>query len=175
MFIKAENSALRALEPKDADLLYDWENNRALWSYSFTTVPFSKFVMSAFVEAAQQDLYGNRQLRLMLVSHDNTETFGCLDIFDFDPQHQRCGLGIYVHEQYRGKGLAAECLAMGLNYLFQTLLLKQVYAEVSESNLASLAVFEKLAFRRVGLKHSWHRTASNTFENVWLLQLLNPA
>ena len=33
---------LRALEPTDIDLLYDWENDVALWDVAETFVPFSR-------------------------------------------------------------------------------------------------------------------------------------
>jgi diamine N-acetyltransferase len=37
------NVRLRALEPDDIDLLYDWENNMEIWHVSNTLEPFSKY------------------------------------------------------------------------------------------------------------------------------------
>ena len=175
MFIKTDNCALRALEPSDANLLYVWENERSLWSYSNTTVPFSKLVIEEFAQSAHQDVYANRQLRLMVISLPEQLTIGCADIFDFDPFHLRCGLGIYIHQEHRGKGYAASALQMVLEYVFGTLLLRQVYAEVSEQNTASLKLFLASGFVQTGLKLNWHRVSESNFENVVLLQLQAPS
>ena len=49
---------LRAVEPADAEMLYDWENDTSVWSVSGTTEPFSRAQMEAFVAAQQQgDLF----------------------------------------------------------------------------------------------------------------------
>jgi diamine N-acetyltransferase len=174
MFISGSNCALRALEPYDADTLYKWENDRSLWSYSFTNTPFSRFVLEEFAQAAHQDIYANRQLRLMICDLSAQSAMGCVDLFDFDPQHNRCGLGIFVQSAFRGQGIAAESLALTLDYCFRTLLLQQVYVEVSEQNTSSLKLFEANGFQRCGLKLKWHRSTMNHYENVVMLQCLNP-
>lgn len=171
MFIKADTCALRALEPNDANLLYVWENDAALWSYSNTQQPFSKFILDEFASAAHQDIYANKQLRLMIESTKQNLTVGCVDIYDFDPFHRRCGLGIFIHAEQRGKGYAQQALAMVTTYCFTTLLLKQVYAEVSENNTGSLKLFVEAGFEQTGIKRNWHRVGDNSFENVILLQL----
>lgn len=175
MFISGDKCALRAMEPNDASVLYVWENDRSLWSYSFTTTPFSNFVLEEFVQAAHQDIYANRQLRLMIVDSANEKIFGCVDLFDFDPRHQRCGIGIFVHADFRGQGIAADCLKLTLDYIFNTLLLMQVYAEVGEQNSASLRLFETNGFSRCGVKMKWHRSHLDKYENVVMMQCFNPA
>src|SRR5436190_946879 len=140
MFLKGETISLRALEPSDADLLYRWENDTNLWPVSLTQVPFSRFILEEFVNASHQDIYTNRQLRLMICS--GKETVGIADLFEFDPQHDRCGLGMYIQESSRRKGSASECIKMMKDYAFGTLHLKQLFANVNKSNEASLALFE---------------------------------
>jgi diamine N-acetyltransferase len=174
MFLKGQTICLRALEPSDADLLYKWENDPALWPVSFTQLPFSKFILEEFVNAAYNDIYTNRQLRLMACRLEDMRPAGLIDLFDFEPQHARCGLGIYVNEDFRRKGYAAECLALMKDYCFNTLHLRQVYAHVSATNASSLALFEKAGFEKSGLKKCWNKTGINTFEDVWFLQCLHP-
>lgn len=173
MFLKGENISLRALEPSDAELLYQWENNHNLWEVSNTQTPFSKAVLDEFVNTAYQDIYTNKQLRLMVCKSDTKETVGIIDLFEFDPQHARTGVGIYINEQYRGNGFAAECIELIKFYAFNTLHLKQIYVHVNQSNSSSLALFEKSGFEKSGLKKSWHKNGLNSFEDVWFLQLIN--
>ena len=173
MFLNGENISIRALEPSDADILYRWENNHSLWEVSYTQTPFSKAVLDEFVNTAYQDIYTNKQLRLMVCKADSNETIGIVDMFEFEPQHARCGLGIYIHDDYRGKGFASECIKQVTFYAFSTLHLKQVYVHVNQSNTASLALFEKAGFEKSGLKKAWHKKGINSFEDVWFLQLIN--
>jgi diamine N-acetyltransferase len=173
MFLKGTRISLRALEPSDADLLYRWENNQALWPVSFTQVPFSRFILEEFVSAAYQDIYTNKQLRLMVNTVDGNNTIGIIDLFDFEPQHARCGIGIYIEESYRKQGHAADCIEAVKNYCFSTLMLKQVYAHINTSNTGSIALFEKAGFEKSGLKKAWHKTGLNSFEDVWFLQCIN--
>ena len=66
MQLVGEMIQLRALEPSDLKLLYKWENDSSVWSVSGTLMPFSKFVLEEFVNQAHQDIYTNKQLRLMI-------------------------------------------------------------------------------------------------------------
>ncbi|MES2678908.1 MAG: GNAT family N-acetyltransferase [Bacteroidota bacterium] len=173
MFLKGNTISIRALEPSDADLLYRWENNTDLWPVSFTQIPFSKFILEEFVSSSHHDIYTSKQLRLMVTANESGDTIGIVDLFDFDPQHLRCGLGIYVHDSFRKKGAASECIELIRKYCFSTLFLKQIYVHVNSSNAASLSLFKKAGFDAAGLKKCWTKTGIGTYEDVWFLQLIN--
>jgi diamine N-acetyltransferase len=173
MFLKGDTISIRALEPSDANLLYAWENELSLWPVSFTQIPFSKFILEEFVSSAPNDIYTNKQLRLMITSLSDNRTIGIIDLFDFDPQHLRCGLGIYIHSDFRKLGHAAECVELIKKYCFSILFLKQIYVHVNETNKASLALFTKSHFEKSGVKKAWNKTGVNSYEDVWFLQCIN--
>ncbi len=172
MFLKGDLVSVRALEPSDAQLLYQWENDTSLWPVSFTQIPFSKFVLEEFTAFAHNDIYTSKQLRMMVTDLDSGTTAGIVDLFDFDPQHQRCGVGVYIHSDFRNRGLAGETIGLIKSYCFDVLFLKQIFAHVNISNATSLQLFEKAGFEKVGLKKSWHRTGANSYEDVWFLQCI---
>ena len=60
------NVFLRAMEPDDLQILYEWENTTDNWTVSNTTAPFSKYILQKFIETSSQDINFNRQLRLMV-------------------------------------------------------------------------------------------------------------
>lgn len=173
MFIHGKNIGLRAMEPSDTEALYEWENNRELWNVSYSQTPFSKAVLEEFVNSLHQDIYTSRQLRLMITLALTGQPAGTLDWFEFDPQHQRAGLGVYIHTQYQQNGYATEAVSLAKEYAFRNLLLKQIYVHVGVSNAASLAVFTKCGFEKAGLKKAWNRIGLNEYEDVWFLQCLN--
>jgi diamine N-acetyltransferase len=173
MFIKGQSITIRAIEPADVHLLYGWENDQTLWRVSYTQTPFSKFVLEEFVNCIQ-DIYTTKQLRLMINSIETKETIGCVDLFEFDPQHARCGIGLFIHNDFRNRGYALECIELMKNYCFNTLYLKQIFVHVNSSNTASLNLFEKAKFEKTGLKKSWNKNGLSNFEDVWFLQFINP-
>ena len=85
--MKSEHLQLRALEPSDIDLLFEWENNTAIWHLSNTLTPFSRFAIEQYVMNAGEDIFANKQLRMMIDRTDiiPKSTIGCIDLFDFDP------------------------------------------------------------------------------------------
>ncbi|MFC2112741.1 GNAT family N-acetyltransferase [Bacteroidota bacterium] len=172
-----KNIKLRAVEPSDLDVLFEWENDPENWTVSNTSAPFSRHVLQKYIETAQLDIYESRQLRLMIDRLDPTEnepeTIGIIDLFDFDPQHLRAGVGILIaRKEDRMKGLASEALSLLIEYGFGTLHLHQLFCNVTEDNLASIKLFEKHGFLRIGNKKDWIRS-ENEWINVLLLQLIN--
>src|SRR5574339_327753 len=130
MLLQGKHIQLRALEPKDLDLLYKWENNPDIWSVSGTLAPFSRFVIEQYLTISHQDLYTSKELRLMIElsgNGANAKSIGCIDLFDFDPRNKRAGIGILIgDESERRKGYAAEAVELLIEYCFTTLDLHQV-------------------------------------------------
>ena len=96
LFLKDDQITLRALEPEDIDLLYEWENSEEIWTVSHTIAPFSKHILALYLRNSDKDLYESKQLRMMMATK-NGQTVGAIDLFDFDPFHARIGIGILVH------------------------------------------------------------------------------
>jgi diamine N-acetyltransferase len=173
--IKGDHVILRALELSDVEVLYQWENNMTLWQVSNTLVPFSRHQLEKYVRSAALDLYQTRQLRLIIETTDQAspaQVVGLLDLFDFDPYHNRAGIGIVIHESWRRQGLAREALLLFLNYAFTTLGLHTIYCNVAASNDNSLHLFKSLGFSRIGVKKEWLRI-KNGFDNEVMFQIIS--
>ena len=172
--MKSENLQLRALEPADVDILYQWENDTSIWHLSNTLTPFSRFAMEQYVLNAGDDIFTAKQVRLMIDNHqaDPVRTIGCIDLFDFDPINLRAGVGIMIIEKERGQGYASEALDLILDYAFNFLRLHQLYSNVTAANTASLELFKKKQFSIIGVKKEWLRT-DDTWSDEYILQLIN--
>ena len=170
--LKNKTITLRALEPEDLDFLFSTENNSDFWEVSSTQTPFSKFILKKYLANAQQDIYEARQLRLVIENTDTNENVGFIDLFDFNPQHQRAGIGILILKEYQNKGFASEALKMITQYAFSTLNLHQVYANIPTDNRNSISLFEKLKFVKVGSQKDWI-LSEGSFKDVHLYQLIN--
>ena len=163
---------LRAIEPSDLEFLYDLENNPAVWEISGTITPYSKHVLKYYLDNAHRDIYEVKQLRLSICKK-NGKLAGLVDLFDFDPKNRRAGLGIVIlAEKDKNKGLGSEAISLVCDYAFKSLNLRQVYANVLIGNAASIHLFKKMGFEKVGVKKDWIYT-HNTYKDEILFQKIN--
>ncbi len=167
-----ENLSLRALEPEDINLLYQWENNTSIWHLSNTITPFSRHLLEEYILNSHQDIYTVKQLRLMIVLNKSKEAIGCIDLFDFDPTNMRAGMAILISEEQRNKKYGTEVLSLMIDYCFNTLHLHQLYCNILSNNDASLALFKKVKFSVIGIKKEWVRIQNNWVDE-YMLQRIN--
>ncbi len=166
------NIHLRAPEPSDIDLLYDWENNQQIWSISNTIAPFSRFILEQYILNSHQDIYTTKQLRLMIDLNEKNMTIGTVDLFEFDPGHRRVGLGILINKDERGKGFSKEALDLIIDYCFNTLMVHQIFCNIGSENEISLKLFQSKGFEIIGNKKEW-LLIDNQLKDEILLQLIN--
>ncbi len=167
--IKGKDIILRAPEMHDVDLLYRWENDQSLWHLSNTLSPFSHFTLEQYVLQATNDIFSQRQVRFMI--EKDKKTVGCIDLFDFDPNNQRAGIGILIDKEYRNQHLASSALDCLLDYCFNTLNLHQVFCSISSENKDSLHLFQNKKFEICGTKQDWIRL-NDKWIDEYQLQLL---
>jgi diamine N-acetyltransferase len=115
MFIQDDKLQLRAAEPADASLIYQWENDIHIWRMSDTITPYSLFQIEQFL-MNNNDLYSQKQLRMMIDLKESKQSTGCIDLYDFDPFHERIGIGILVTAAFRGKNIAQNALQLAEKY-----------------------------------------------------------
>ena len=170
--LKGKHITLRALEPEDLEFLFKTENNQEFWEVSHTQVPFSKFLLKQYLENAHLDIYEAKQLRLIIQENSSNKSVGTIDLFEFDPQHKKAGIGILITKEHQQKGYASESLSLLIKYSFSYLQLHQLYANITVDNNRSIVLFKKHSFQEVGIKKDWIFT-NNTFKDELLLQLIN--
>ncbi len=159
---------LRALEPEDLEILYEIENNVALWNVGITNVPYSKFTLHDYILSVTGDIYTDKQVRLMVENKDN-EIVGIADVINFDPRHLRAEVSIVVIDKYRNQGYAGSILNHLATYSKNILHLHQLYAFVAETNNASIHLFDKMGYSVGGVLHDWLYDG-NRFQNALLVQ-----
>jgi diamine N-acetyltransferase len=172
MILSGAYISLRALEPEDLEFLFRVENDTQFWEVSHTQTPFSKYTLKKYLENAHQDIYEAKQLRLMIVENESKVPVGMIDLFDFDPQHRRAGIGILIDADFQQQGFAFDALSVLIQYAFQHLNLHQLYANITPDNTNSIGLFEKCGFSLVGEKKDW-LLINGTYKNELLFQLIH--
>lgn len=172
MRLKGNKVQLRALERGDLDFLFQLENDPKVWEISGTLTPYSRDVLTLYLDNAHRDIYEVKQLRLVICTLDN-KAIGLIDLFDFDPKNKRAGVGIIIADAAdRNHGIGTESMEILSKYAFNTLGLRQLYANILEANQGSIHLFKKLGFHLVGIKKDWIYT-EGVFKDELLFQKIN--
>lgn len=166
-----EKVRLRAIEPEDLDLLYTIENDVSLWNVGTTNVPYSRYTLHDYIAHANDDIYSDRQVRL-IIENDKGDLVGIADVVNFDPQHMRAELGIVIQSAYRCQGYATAAIEEMLHYSLRVLHLHQVYVIVDEQNKIAKNMFNKLAFKESARLTHWLFDGHNYHDAILMQRIL---
>ncbi len=161
---------LRAVEPEDLDLMYLIENDTALWPLGQNSVPFSHYALKQFIAESSNDVFRDRQLRLVIEKADGVSV-GFVDLQHYDPQHHRAEVGIVVVPEQQRQGFASEALRLLAGYVSAHLGIHQLYAIVPESNTASMALFHKCGYKKTATLQDWLNTPTG-WQSAAIFQLI---
>ena len=167
--LKGKYIFLRALESNDIDYLFLVENNEKYWGISDVQVPFSKHLLTSYLENSDMDIYKVKQLRLVISDYENN-TIGLIDLFDIDFKNKRAGVAIIINENKQSKGYAKEAVELLVKYSKTHLSLHQLYCNILEDNIRSIKLFKSVNFTEIGVKKDWVMF-DGKFKNEVLLQL----
>ena len=157
------NLQLRKIEPSDLPFLYQWENDATMWADSDTHNPLSRHDLHQYIENTTGDIYRDGQLRLIiedsqlstLNSQLSTKIVGCIDLFDFDARNRKAAIGMYIAPDARGRGVGKQAVQLLLDYAFNFLHLRMVYAIISVNNVACSRLYEQMDFLPSSPLRAW--------------------
>ena len=167
--LKNSKLRLRAVEPEDLDLMYLIENDTELWCCGQTTVPFSHYTLKQYIAESNNDIFQDRQLRLVIEKTDGVSV-GFVDLQNYVPQHHRVEVGIVVVPEQQRQGIATEALHLLAKYVSTHLGIHQLYSLVPEGNAASVALFQKCGYKKTATLQEWLNTPSG-WQSVIVFQL----
>ncbi len=174
LLLENENIKLRAIEPSDLEIIYEWENNTEIWNVSNTLSPFSRHILQQYIENSHLDLIESKQLRLIIeLKSEFNIPIGTVDLFDVDFINSRAGIGILVAmPEHRNKGYASQTLEILHKYCKIHLNISQLYCNIQKDNNLSINLFEKQGYELTGVKKKWKKTHDGwvdvLFYQYWL-------
>lgn len=160
---------LRALEPEDAEIMYEAESDESAWKYSDYLAPLSLEMLRHYALTYDADPFASGQLRLVIDYQGHS--IGLLDLFDISPRHLRADTGIFIFPAYRGKGIAAKALELVKELAKNRLGLHQLTASVALDNPVAKKCYEKAGFSVTGIRPHWLRN-SEGYEDIELLNCI---
>lgn len=157
---------LRALEPSDADFMYEVENDAQAWRYSDTIAPLSRKILRDYALTYDADPFTAGQLRLIITEEGNSQPVGIIDLYEVSQRHQRAFIGIYICKEYRGKGYADETIELIEEYAHNNLHLHQLGAKVEETHSSAEKLFLNRGYELQGNLQDWLSTPDGKFASM---------
>ena len=99
------------------------------------------------------DIIEHKQVRLVIF--DESNSYGFIDLFDYDHISRRAGVGIIIFEKFRSKGIGSLSLKLIEEHVSSHVPMHQLYANISSNNVESISLFKKNGYNEVGLKKDW--------------------
>lgn len=150
MNIYGDKIILRALEPKDNDMLLELIND-----------PETEAVIGGKswpISMQNQEKWLNNQtgnnavFRCAIADRNSKETVGTLILDEIDRQNGKAQLHIKIAKNgTRGKGYGTDAVKTAVNYAFMEMRLHCIYAHILSHNTISQRMFEKCGFLREGI------------------------
>lgn len=164
---------LRAPEPEDLEVMFRFENATDVWEVSNTTGPYSCFLLRQYIEQTRNDLFTDRQLRLM-IEDEMRQVVGIVDICNFEPLHSRAEVGIVVDRKYRRRGIGRVALELLEQHCFHYLGIHQLFAYIAVENFPCRRLFSACGYKENAVLKEWVHTCGGGYMDVLVVQKLNP-
>ncbi len=167
------NIRLRAPEPEDLEAMYRLENAADIWEMSNTTGPYSRFLLKQYMEQSRNDLFADRQLRLMIAHEDAQQAVGIIDLCSFDPLHNRAEVGILIDKPFRQRGIGSTALALLEQHCFHRLGIHQLFAYIAIGNLPCRRLFTSAGYKENAVLKDWMLASDGSYTDVLVVQKIN--
>ena len=128
----------------DLDFLFKLENDTSIWSVSNTKKAYTKKQISNYIKNSSQDISIAKQFRLVIDLKG--KQIGCIDLYDYEMEQKKAGIGIVITKENRNKGFAKQALLLLIDYAWNYLNMKELYAYILPDNKASLNLFLNTGF-----------------------------
>ncbi|MDE6071861.1 MAG: GNAT family N-acetyltransferase [Muribaculaceae bacterium] len=155
-FLENNNIRLRAVEPSDAEEMWKMECDSTQWIHNAIAAPYSLRSLREYAENYDADPIRSGQLRLIIETVDSNAISGIIDLYDISAFHRTALLGVYVKQDFRGKGYASQAIDLACSYMKNLLHFHQIGAKIMGTNKASVSLFEKAGFIHRGTLPEWY-------------------
>lgn len=163
--LKGTDIYLRTIEPSDVHFILENENNTDNWKISNTQVPFSEELIIHYVHHAQ-DIYSLKQVRFIICLTADDSRIGMIDLFEFEPLHQRAGIGILILAAHQQLGHGKSALKIIEEYALKSLGIRNLFCNILAGNEQSHHLFLNNGFVQVGIKKNWFNDRGNWVDEI---------
>lgn len=147
--LKSDLVVLRLVDFRDATLIFAWESDKEMISYTERDAPLTIDLIESIIKE-QRSVFDSGQVRYIICNNLSNVPLGMVDLYniDFDQESAEVGIAI-IDKVNRQKGFAGEALKLIHEYAESVLGIRCLTAFVEMDNVASNTLFKKSGYKMV--------------------------
>lgn len=147
--------------------------NHEIYSINTINIPFPYSIQDAqfWLELSRKGFENENQYVFAIRLQENNQLIGGIDL-GIDKRFNKAELGYWIDQDYSGKGYATESAKAVINFGFQHLKLKRIFATHFDFNKASGKVMENAGMIKEALLQC-HTRKRNVYQNHFLYAIIN--
>ena len=175
IFAETERLVLREILPTDINGMYELDSDPEVHKYLGNKPVVKKDQIIEVISSIRQQYINNGIGRWAIIDKKNNEFIGWtgLKFVTEETNNHRnyYDLGYRLIKKYWKKGIATESALASLEYAFNKLDLKEIYAIADFENVGSNHILKKVGLKFIetfdfnGIKHNWYKIEKDEFVN----------
>lgn len=157
--INGETISLSKIETTHLDDVFSIYDNDLVFEYCGIIPKHNKVTVKNMIGHFERDY--NKRSRVkwgILLNDSSNKLVGVMEAFDFNQKVNMVTIGYFLEQSYWGRGIASEAVRLLTSYLFETINMNRIQAEVMPGNEAS---------KRVLLKNGFSKEGTLRQANIW--------
>lgn len=161
-FLEDDILKLRAVEPSDAEAMWEIETDSSQWMMCGMSGPYSRENLTQYAVTFNPDPWHEGQIRL-IVEEKGKGICGIADLYDMSPINRTACVGIYILKGRRRRGLGLRAIEKLESYAANLLNVRILLAKVAEGNEESNPLFIKAGYTLRGTLPGWIQSGRNLY------------
>ncbi len=166
-FWQTDTIRLRGIEPSDAALFFEWnQDSERARRLDFTWPPLSLAAVTEWAEQqSKKKLEGD--VFHWVIENSAGQPVGSISTYACNPHAGTFSYGLDIAEPYRRKGYASAAIRLVIRYYFDELRYQKVTVPVHSNNEPSLRLHECLGFQQEGRHRRMGFSGGGYFDVIW--------
>ena len=141
---------LRRVEPEDCDDIYQFKNDEDIYqSLGGFHTGFTRRGVAEWIDKHGTSL---NEFLMAIINVDTSQCIGTVGLYNIDFRSRIAEFGVQIgNSKFHGKGIGMAVSDWAISYGFKELNLNRISLSVLRENIAAIALYEKLGFRREGV------------------------
>lgn len=148
-FRETKNLVLRRMDYIDIYDLYEMRKDPRMNEYTDTKPDKNSDETKAYIDKMNKGIDDNKWIIWAIQHKQSNKVIGTMSIWNIDSEQKSAELGYGIIPDYQGKGLMKEALLNIVDYGFNVMNLKELYAYTEENNIKSIKLLERCNFAEV--------------------------
>ena len=173
IFAETERMILREILPTDVDGMYKLDSDPEVHKYLGNKPVSNKAQTIDIINSIRQQYVDNGIGRWAIIDKNSNEFVGWTGLKfiteNINNHENFYDIGFRLIKKYWGKGIATETAFASLDYAFNALEMKEIYAIAECENIGSNNILKKVGLKLIetfdleGIKHNWYKIEKTNY------------